>query len=91
MEENKQKSKKCLYCGNYTGYYTKGEQRFNSLKKGYCFEHQKIVACGDSCEYWRTSYRRNRIRKYATLKTLYDLLTNLSAVRQILQECQEEE
>ena len=36
MSEEKQKSKKCLYCGNYESYYIKGLRRFESIKKVYC-------------------------------------------------------
>lgn len=37
------KSKKCLYCGNYEGYYTKGLCHFESIKKGRCQIRDQIV------------------------------------------------
>ena len=90
MEDTKQKCKKCLYCRNYTAYYIKGVRSFDSIRQGYCCQHNQIVAGCDSCEYWNNAYHRFYIRKKATLKTLYDLLTNISAIRQILEECQDE-
>lgn len=30
MEEKEQKGKKCCYCGNFEGYYTKGLRRYDS-------------------------------------------------------------
>ena len=90
MEAKKEKCKKCLYCRNYTAYYIKGIHRFDSIKQGYCCQYKQIVAGFDSCEHWENAYHRFCIRKKATLKTLYELLTKLSAIHQILEECRDE-
>ena len=60
MEENEQKGKKCCYCGNFEGYYTKGLRRYEKSKQGFCSEHHKIVENQDCCECWRTNSRRHR-------------------------------
>lgn len=90
MEEKNEKCKKCRYCRNYTAYYTKGVRRFDSTRQGFCSLHDRLVNGGDGCEFWNNAYHRFCIRKKATLKTLYDLLTNISAIRQILEECRDE-
>lgn len=79
-----------MYCGNYTGYYTKGVRHFDSAKQGYCSQCKKIVKYCDNCEYWKTGGRRFYVRKKAVIRALYELLTNISAIRQILQESQDE-
>lgn len=90
-EETEQKKRQCLHCGLYEPYYTKGLYHFESLKKGYCRKHDKIVEYCDGCEKWRTGIHNDEFRKKVALKALCEILMNLSAIRQILQECQEEE
>ncbi len=87
-EENK--SKKCLYCGNYEGYYTKKLCRFESIKKGHCEMQDKIVGSNFGCENWKRSCRGFHYRKRVTSRALYEILMDLSAIRQILQESREE-
>lgn len=62
MEDTKQKCKKCLYCRNYTAYYIKGVRSFDSIRQGYCCQHNQIVAGCDSCEYWNNAYHRFYIK-----------------------------
>ena len=90
-EENKPKSKKCQYCGNYEGYYVKGSRQFESLKKGRCCVQDKIVENCDGCEHWRTRGQRSFYRSRDVSKTLYEIVMDLSAIRQILQENQDED
>ena len=89
-EEKENKCKKCLYCGNYEGYYTKGLRRFESIKKGHCQMSDKIVDHNSGCENWRSSYRKFNFRKRVATRALYEILMDLSTIRQILQESQDE-
>ena len=88
--EEKQKRKKCLYCGNYESYYIKGLRRFESIKKGCCQMLDKIVDNNYGCENWKSSSRRHYLRKRVATRALYEILIDISAIRQILQESQEE-
>lgn len=90
-EENVNKCRKCTYCGNYDRYYVKGLHHFESIRKGYCNKHCKIVANGDSCEYWKTASHKHYLRKRVASRALYEILMDISAIRQILQESQDEE
>lgn len=91
MEENEVKSKKCLYCGNYEGYYTKELCHFESIKKGRCQIRDQIVNNNFGCENWRSRFRRVNFRKRVATRALYEILMDISAIRQILQESQNEE
>lgn len=89
-EEKEKKCNRCLYCGNYEGYYKKGLHRFESIKQGLCSKHNKIVSNKDCCEFWRTSSRRFYFRKKVASRALYEILMDISAIRQILEENQDE-
>ena len=90
MSEEKQKSKKCLYCGNYESYYIKGLRRFESIKKGRCKMLDKIVDNNYGCENWKSSSRKYYLRKRVATRALYEIIIDISAIRQILQESQDE-
>ncbi len=89
-EETTKKSRKCVYCGHYEGYYTKGLHRFERAKQGFCKQHEKIVENGNTCECWETNRRRFYFRKRVISRALYEMLMDISAIRQIIQEEQEE-
>ncbi len=89
MEEKK--NKKCLYCGNFETYYTKGMRRFERTRYGICMQHNKIVFNDGYCDLWKTSHRRLCFRKRAASRALYEILMDILAIRQIMQENQEEE
>ena len=89
-EEPAKKSLKCVYCGHYEGYYTKKLHRFERAKQGFCKQHDKLVNNGDTCECWKSNSRRFYFRKRAISRALYEMLMDLSAIRQIIQEEQEE-
>lgn len=84
-------NKKCLYCGNFEGYYIKGVHCFERAKQGLCRQQNKIVNNIDCCELWKTGRRRLYFRKKAVSRALYEILTDISAIRQIMQESLEEE
>lgn len=88
--ETEGKSRKCLYCGNYEGYYKKGLHHFESIKQGYCSELKKIVSNKDGCMCWRSSRYRCGLRKRVATRALYEILTQISAIRQIFEESEEE-
>ena len=90
MEEKGQKSKKCCYCGNFEGYYTKGLRRYEKSKQGFCSEHRKIVENQDCCECWKKNSKRHSARNRVASRALYEILMDISAIRQIIQENQEE-
>ena len=90
MQEEDRKKKECLYCGNFEGYYTKALRCFERTKQGYCRELDKIVNNQDSCEFWKPNRRRYLMRRRAASRALYEILTEISAIRQIMQECEDE-
>lgn len=82
--ENERKSKKCLHCGYYSAYYTKGLRRFESVKKGNCKLKDTIVNSNFGCEQWRSGNRRFYSRIKVTSRALYEILMDISAIRQIM-------
>lgn len=90
-EENEKPNKKCAYCGNFDGYYTKGLHRFERTKQGFCSKHNKIVGNNECCECWRTNSKRFFYRKKVASRALFEMMMDLSAIRQIFQESREEE
>lgn len=90
LEEREKNNKKCLYCGNFEGYYTKGGHRFERTKQGICRQYDKIVNNEDSCEFWKTNRRRLYFCKRAVSRTLYEILIDLSVIHQIMQENEDE-
>ncbi len=91
MEEGTtKKSTKCVYCEHYEGYYTKGLHCFERTKQGFCKQHNKVVNNGDTCECWETNRHRFYFRKRVISRALYEMLMDISAIRQIIQEEQEE-
>ena len=85
-KEKKDKCKKCLYCGNYDAYYTKAATHFESIQKGYCYKLKKVVESGYGCGEWRSACRRYFMRKTVATRALFDILKQLSVLRQILEE-----
>ena len=85
-EDNKQKCKMCRYCGNYEGYYIKSLHHFESIKQGYCSQHRNIVAYNYCCDCWKKNTRKIYMRKRVAARALYEILMDISAIRQILQE-----
>lgn len=90
MENTNPKNKLCYRCGRFKGYYTKELSHFERAKLGYCKEYEKIVRNLDCCESWQNGYKRLYSGRKTTMKVLSELLTHITAIRQILQESQEE-
>ena len=90
QEESERKKQKCLYCGNFEGYYTKVLHCFLRTKQGICRQQGEIVNNQGTCEFWKTSRRRYSFRKRAVSRALYEILTEISVIRQIMQESEDE-
>lgn len=92
MEKKAVKEKQCFYSGSYEAYYTKGLRRFERTRQGFCSKSNKVVDGSEKCDCWKTKTRKyNCVRKRAVARALYEILIDLSAIRQIIQENQEEE
>lgn len=84
------KTKSCKTCSRFDNYYTKGNAKFERTNFGFCSLQQKTVEC-TCCDAWkRRSYFSER-RKTAAVRSLREILTHLSALRQIFEENAEEE
>ena len=83
------KDKACWNCGNYKPYYTKGFCRFNKKDVGFCIEQRISVDKHDQCKCW-THKQYFRYQKDSSLRSLDEILKQLSEVRQILVEDKEE-
>lgn len=90
QEDTEKKNKNCLYCGNFEKYYTKGLYRFESTKHGICRHYNVIVSSNNTCAFWKNNSHRIYLSKRAISRALYEILTNISAIRQIIQENQDE-
>lgn len=85
--EEKESCKYCLNCGYYCPYYTKGYYKFSKTKFGSCREHRRTVGNHDVCDSWvNIGCRYKTFSKNATKKALYELLSQLSEIRQIIEE-----
>ena len=92
MEEEKSKRHKCYNCGYYTPYYKKGDTKFSKAGVGGCRKSRKIVEKGHTCENWMSKqYRYKCFCKKATEKALLSILSQLSEIRQIIEEAQADE
>lgn len=60
--------------------------------QGFCSKRNKVVDGSEKCDCRKTKIRKyNYVRKRAVSRALYEILMDLSAIRQIIQENQEEE
>lgn len=80
------RTKKCVYCGYYEGYYTRKLHRYERTNKGYCRKHDKIVLNGETCERWQNNASRRALCRRAVSRELYEMMMDLSAIRQIFQD-----
>ncbi|MBQ8229772.1 MAG: hypothetical protein IJZ32_03655 [Clostridia bacterium] len=84
------KKKACWNCGNYCAYYERNFYRFNKTNAGRCSVKKEVVKNTYVCERWRNTFRILSRRKEFTLNVLNDILTDIAAIRQILEEENEE-
>ena len=89
MADNGQKIHECYNCGELNKFYTKEFTCFKSAKCGFCYKHQTIKTDHETCDKWRSGYGGYYSIKIPTKRVLRELLSQLSVIRQILQEEQE--
>ncbi len=92
MENNNHNTanKHCHSCYYFSGYYTRGTSRFVRSDVGYCHRHNRIVENRHDCEKWIVGKRRFIVNKNHSLDFLFKMLDDISGIRQILQETEEE-
>ena len=89
-DETETNGRRCVLCRYFYRYYTKGIHRFERTDLGICRRRQNIVNKGDGCDCWEFNGRRQYLSKRAAKNMLYEILLELSSVRQIMQELQDE-
>lgn len=82
----KQPIHRCYNCGNYKHFYTRKDTCFKREKVGYCWKQAQIKDHNETCEIWRSNPAWRYSIKWNTTRVLRELLFQLSALRQILQE-----
>lgn len=81
----KEESKKCFNCRYFKRYYTKELQEFRKTNYGLCYKNGGTVEYCDGCKDF--TYKTRTIRDERAVKEcLNGLLTELSALRQIIEE-----
>lgn len=83
--ENQPKHK-CFNCGNFNPFYTRKDTCFKREKTGYCWKHSQIKDHNEICDNWRSKPACRYSIKWNTTRVLRELLFQLSALRQILEE-----
>ncbi|MDE6558214.1 MAG: hypothetical protein K2K39_03800 [Clostridia bacterium] len=92
MEEEKSKCHKCYNCGNFTPYYKKGDTKFSKVDVGGCRKDRTVVEKSGTCKSWMSKrYRYKNFCKVKTEKALRTILSQLSEIRQIIEEAQADE
>ncbi len=76
----------CYKCVHFNKYYTNDGVRFQKTKFGYCRANKKIVTVRGSCEKYafacRSGYRCNSLIN----ARLNSMLTEISALRELIEE-----
>ena len=78
-------SKKCFGCVYFNRYYTRGLRKFHDTKFGWCGEKKGTVVNTDSCKEFILKRRRQRYKESVRI-TLNNLLTEITAIRKIIEE-----
>lgn len=79
------KKPECFECRDLIRYYTKGIKRFNKSRYGWCCKRQEHVDIHDNCENFNRC-RKKGIILYSTKICINDLLTQITEIRNILEE-----
>ena len=82
--------KQCRFCKRFGRYYIKEYKTFQKADLGWCCEKRECVGVADSCESYVYKPRQVVIRR-GTQRFLDDILTQLSALRYIIEEEKNEE
>ncbi|MBD5132583.1 MAG: hypothetical protein HDT28_08380 [Clostridiales bacterium] len=75
----------CYRCKNLERFYTRGVKQFNKTKVGWCCKKVAVVNIHDSCEKYEPRKPCKRISR-AIKFCLNDLLTDISAIREIIED-----
>lgn len=77
------KKEMCLNCKFYNAYYIQGRDCFTKQNIGRCKINDEITECHQMCEKWSFKYRPGC---WVPKKLLYEAVTNLSIIKKILTE-----
>ena len=81
--------KKCYNCTWFQRYYTKGTKKFSQTKLGRCcIKNDTVEACA-TCDKFKIKHVGNAVA-WSAKHTLNNILTDISAIRQIIEERVEE-
>lgn len=83
MEEQKDR---CYCCRFFERYYTKGETNFQATKVGWCWKKQMCIEAKETCEKYETKPKRSNKINGMMKRRINDFMTELTAIRQILEE-----
>lgn len=78
--------KACKNCGNFRPYYEKTKKSFIQTNKGRCSVLKEIINEQGFYEEWRNTFTFLSDRKEQVFCALEQVLVDLSAIRQILEE-----
>lgn len=82
---------KCYRCRHMDRYYTQEEKQFCKTQFGWCGKRQETVCIHDACEEFSGKpVRKNKVNGFLAFY-LNNLLTQISQIRAILEEKDEEE
>lgn len=81
-----QEKGKCYQCKNFDRFYTKGVKRFNKTTLGWCCKKGCEVGSGNSCGDAYAHRAPTTKIKSLTKYYLSDLLTQISAIRELIEE-----
>ena len=81
----KDESKQCFRCKHFDALYIKGVKKFNRSKLGICFKSGECVNLHCTCDKFEFKPNNKKIR-YSTMQCLNRLLTDISAIRTIIEE-----
>lgn len=77
--------KKCINCRYFDRFYIKGVKRYNSVNYGWRCKKVNVVETLESCGEYMLETRTYKSKR-AIYAVLSDLLTGISAIRNILQD-----
>lgn len=75
----------CFSCSKFDSYYTKGMKCFNKTKFGWCSCKRDNVYIHDVCDKYEFKVYKRKMSSYIKY-TLSDLLTELTVIRNIIEE-----
>ena len=77
--------KQCDTCKNFDRYYTRGVKQYNKTKYGHCCKKVESVNIHETCEKYENR-GKSKIEKKQVLYCLNRLLADISAIRLIIEE-----